>query len=60
MCGNRRRPGGAVYSAAVRSDLQCSFRKEDTGWISLGLTDPSCHAKDTSHSIILLGLTVSV
>lgn len=35
--------------------------KEDTGWIiSLGPTDPSCWAKNTSHCIILSGFTVSV
>lgn len=53
--------GEAVDSAALRNDLQCSVRKEDTGWIiSLGLTDPSCRAKNTSLCVILSGFSVSV
>lgn len=52
---------GTLLTQVQYSYLQCSVRKEDTGWIiSLGLTDPSCRAKSTSHLIIILGLSVSV
>lgn len=52
---------GTLLTQVQYSYLQCSVRKEDTGWIiSLGLTDPSCRAKNTSHFIILLGLSVSL